>query len=181
MKQVSVTIIIFSSLVFPISNIKAQESDVEKAGEILRIGLPASALTLSLILEGEKEGALQAVTTFGTTFLTAHLLKLVIDKERPDGERYAFPSGHTSIAFSGAAFMQKRYGWKYGIPFYILAGYVGWSRVYADRHDYWDILGGVAVGIGSACLFTKPYEKNKIDVMFKKSENSYMFEVEYRF
>jgi membrane-associated phospholipid phosphatase len=168
-------------LLFPICESEAQESDVEKAGKILRIGLPVSALTLSLVFEDEKEGAMQAVATFGTTFFTTHLLKRVINKDRSDGEKYAFPSGHTSIAFSSAAFMHKRYGWKYGIPFYILAGYVGWSLVYADRHDYWDVLGGTAVGTGCAYLFTRPYEKNKIDVMFNKSGDFYMIEVGYKF
>lgn len=99
MKQKAVIIILFSSLVFPICDIRAEESDVEKAGKILRIGLPASALTLSLLLEDEKEGALQAVTTFGTTFLTTLLLKQVIDKERPDGERYAFLSIRSHIYY----------------------------------------------------------------------------------
>lgn len=68
-----------------------------------------------------------------------------------------FPSGHTSITFSSATFMHTRYGWKYGIPFYVLAGYVSWYRVYADRHDYWDVLGGAALGVGCAYFFTKPY------------------------
>jgi len=183
MKQVTKIIIVFVffSLFFPVTNIKAQESDVEKAGEILRIALPISALTSTLIFEDEKEGILQAATTFGTTFAAIYLLKRVIDKKRPDGERYAFPSGHTAIAFSGAAFIQKRYGWKYGIPVYVLAGYVGWSRVYADKHDYWDVLGGAAVGIGCAYLFTKPYKRNKVGVLFKKSKNSYMVGVGYRF
>jgi membrane-associated phospholipid phosphatase len=181
MKQVHVTIIVFFSLVSPVSNIRAQKNNIEKSGKILRIGLPATAVVTSFVLEGKKKGVLQAAATFGTTFLTTHLLKRVIDKERPDGEKYAFPSGHTSISFSAAAFMQKRYGWNYGIPFYLLAGYVGWTRVNADRHDYWDVLGGAAVGIGCAYLFTKPYKESKIDVMFEKSKNSYMVEVRYKF
>jgi membrane-associated phospholipid phosphatase len=181
MKRVTGIIILVFSLVFPRVDIRAQETDIEKSGKLLRIGLPASAIVSSLILEKGKDGLFHAAASFGATFLTTIVLKNMVNKERPDGEKYAFPSGHTSISFSAAAFMQKRYGWKFGIPFYLLAGYVGWSRVYADRHDYWDVLGGVAVGTGCAYLFTRPYEKNKVDVMFKKSRDVYMFEVGYKF
>jgi membrane-associated phospholipid phosphatase len=181
MKRVTgITILVFS-LVFPRTDIGAQETDIEKSGKLLRIGLPASALVSSFIIEKEKDGLFQASAALGATFLTTVALKLIVDKERPDGEKYAFPSGHTSISFSAAAFMQKRYGWKFGVPFYLLAGYVGWSRVYADRHDYWDVLGGASVGTGCAYLFTRPYGKNKVDMMFKKSEDAYIFEVGYKF
>ncbi len=181
MKQVNTIIIVFFSLFFIVSDIKAQETDVEKSGKILRIGLPASALVSSFIIEKQEDGLVQASVAFGTTYLTTVILKRIVDKERPDGEKYAFPSGHTAISFSSAAFMQKRYGWKFGIPFYLLAGYVGWSRVYADRHDYWDILGGAGLGIGCSYIFARPYKKDRIDVMFKQSIDAYIIEFSYKF
>ena len=181
MKQVGAVIVIFSSIFFISSDAKAQETGIEKAGEILRIGLPASALFSSFIIEKQEDGLVQAVAAFGTTYLTTVGLKRAVDKERPDGEKFAFPSGHTSISFSAAAFVQKRYGWKFGIPFYLLAGYVGWSRVYADRHDYWDVLGGAGLGIGCSYLFTRSYEKDRIDVMFKRTIDAYSIEFSYNF
>jgi membrane-associated phospholipid phosphatase len=181
MKQLNALMVVFFSVFFVMSDSKAQESDIEKSGQILRIGLPASALVSSFIIEKQEDGLVQAAAAFGTTYLTTVILKRIVDKERPDGEKYAFPSGHASISFSAAAFMQKRYGWEFGIPFYLLAGYVGWSRVYADRHDYWDVLGGVGLGIGCSYLFTKSYERNRIDVMFKRLDDSYMIEMGYKF
>jgi len=77
--------------------------------------------------------------------------------------------------------MQRRYGWKFGIPFYLLAGYVGWSRVYADRHDYWDVLGGAGIGVGCSYLFARRYEENKVEMSFKKSRDVYMIEFGYKF
>ena len=64
-------------------------------------------------------------------------MKRIIRKERPEGRNLfdAFPSGHTSAAFSGASFIQRRYGWKYGKYAYILAAVVGVSRV--DGPDGW--------------------------------------------
>ena len=92
-------------------------------------------------------------------------MKRIIRKKRPEGSTAynAFPSGHTSSAFQGASFIQRRYGWKFGLPAYVLAGFVGYSRIEGlnDRHDFWDVLGGAAVGIGSTYLFTKPFDSRK--------------------
>ena len=63
------------------------------------------------------------------------------------------------MAFQGAAFIQRRYGWKYAIPAYLVSGYVVWGRVYAKRHDCWDVLAGAAIGIGSSYIFTRPFAK----------------------
>jgi membrane-associated phospholipid phosphatase len=181
MKQLNAVVVVFFSICFIVSGLKVQGNNIEKSGEILRIGLPASALISSFIIEKQEDGLFQAAAAFGTTFLTTVVLKRIVDKDRPDGERYAFPSGHTSISFSAAAFMQRRYGWKFSMPFYLLAGYVGWSRVYVDKHDCWDVLGGAGLGIGCSYLFARPYEKNKIDVMFKRSRDAYMIEVGCKF
>ena len=84
---------------------------------------------------------------------------MAIDKERPNnGNNDSFPSGHTSTAFQGAAFIQKRYGWKYGAPAYVAASFVGYSRVEADKHHLEDVIAGAAIGILSSYYFTTPYK-----------------------
>lgn len=94
------------------------------------------------------------VSTIGMTYA----LKYLIKKERPDGsDKHSFPSMHTSVSFTGAAFIQRRYGWKWGIPAYAIASYVGWSRTYAKKHDWWDVVAGAALGAGSAYIFTRPF------------------------
>ena len=57
------------------------------------------------------------------------------------------------------AFIQRRYGWKWGIPAYVVSTYVGWSRVYGKKHDWWDVAAGAAIGVGSSYLFTRPFAK----------------------
>jgi membrane-associated phospholipid phosphatase len=80
-----------------------------------------------------------------------------VDRERPNGGDMSFPSGHTSAAFSGAAFIQMRYGWLYGSMAYAGAAYVGWSRVVTENHHVEDVIAGAGIGIISAAIFTKPY------------------------
>ena len=100
----------------------------------------------------------------GTSFVITHAIKRLINKQRPNGGNYSFPSGHTSAAFTGAAFIERRYGLKVGIPTYLLASYVGWTRVESNYHDKWDVLGGAIVGIGSAYLFTKPFKNTDLEL-----------------
>ena len=140
-------------------NAKAQNFDYEKLGDNLQIALPVSAFASTFIWKDNQKAQSQFIKTMGTSFIVTHGLKILINKERPNGGDYSFPSGHTSAAFTGAAFIEKRYGYKVGVPAYLLASFVGWSRVNANKHDYWDVLGGIIIGYGSAYIFAKPINK----------------------
>jgi membrane-associated phospholipid phosphatase len=145
------------------------------------VAIPTTALTGSLII-GDYVGAwqftkgalLNQAVTFG--------LKYATNKKRPynNGDR-AFPSGHTSTTFQSAAYIQKRYGWGYGISAYILAGYTGYSRINAQKHDGWDVLAGAVVGIGSAYLFTTPYQKEHMELSFANDTDSFSLGFVYKF
>ena len=166
------------------SQLSAQRSstdNVELSGDILATALPAAALASTLIWKDDQRATLQFAMTMVTSFAVTHVLKRVVDKPRPNGGNHAWPSGHTSSAFSGAAFLQIRHGWRVGVPAYLLAGYVGWTRVYADAHDYWDFLGGAIVGIGSAYLFAEPYDPNRIAISLGKRDEAYLMEVSFQF
>lgn len=97
---------------------KAQEVEisgsrkaVRTSGDVLAFVTPVASLTTVLVLQdwkGLKQGALAGVSTIGMTYA----LKYLIKKERPDGsDKHSFPSMHTSVSFTGAAFIQRRYGW----------------------------------------------------------------------
>ncbi len=143
--------------VFVSSPSKAQ-SNSEKVGNILQVLLPATAYTTTFVLD-DPEGRTEFYKSFATNVAVTYSLKYAIDKPRPEGNGgHAFPSGHTSVSFQSAAFIHKRYGLKYGIPAYIAASYVGWSRVDAKKHDVTDVAAGAAIGIISSYYFTKPYK-----------------------
>jgi len=143
--------------------ISGSRKSVKTSSDIMAAVTPIACAATVLALqdwEGLKQGAFAAATTLGVSYA----LKYIVGKERPDkSDDHSFPSLHTSISFTGAAFIQKRYGWKWGIPAYAVASYVGWSRVYSKKHDWWDVAAGAAIGVGSAYIFTHPYlEKHKI-------------------
>lgn len=85
--------------------------------------------------------------------------KYVIQRARPTGDNTrSFPSGHTSGMFALASVLDQRYGWKIGVPAYLLAGYTGVSRVRQLRHYPTDVLAGAALGIiiGRSVVPSKP-------------------------
>lgn len=160
------------------------EKTIQDIGDVIQIVLPGAA-GISTIVLWDKKGAWQFVKSYGTTIALTYGLKYAINKPRPEGatDGHAFPSGHTSSAFSGASFIQLRYGWVYGAPAYALAGFVAYSRLegYNDRHDGWDVLGGIVVGVGSTYLFTTPYQKEHYELSFSSGEDTYLIGFKYKF
>lgn len=137
---------------------KAQKG-VATSTDVLVIALPAAALT-GVLVQKDWKGLLQGVETAGVTAAATLILKYTVKETRPDfSNRHSFPSGHSSISFATAAFIQRRYGWAVGGPAYALATYVGWGRVYAKKHHWWDVVAGAAIGAGSAYIFTKPFAR----------------------
>ena len=131
---------------------------IEKRGDALAVLIPAIGLGSTLFYEDGYDGTLQFAKAFATSQLTTEVLKRVTHKERPNGACCkSFPSGHASAAFMGAAFIHERYGWQYGLPAYVGAAYVGFTRVHADKHYWVDVGAGAAIGVASSFYFTQPY------------------------
>jgi membrane-associated phospholipid phosphatase len=80
-------------------------------------------------------------------FAYTEAIKYAVGRERPNGQdNKSFPSGHTSNAFTLATVAQLHYGWKVGIPSYVVAGLMGASRINQDKHWLSDVAAGAAVG-----------------------------------
>ena len=157
------------------------DTDKETQADVLvTLALPASAYLLTLHKQ-DNDGTWALTKSLGLTALSTLALNSIIDKDAPNGSSTnAFPSGHTSIAFSSAAFIQKRYGWRSGVPAYLVATYVGHLRIETDDHDVADVIGGAAVGIISSYLLTKPFNDNvKISAWADSKTAGLQFQIQW--
>lgn len=140
-------------------------TDQELSGDIITAALPLTTYAIAHYKDdGDGEGQ----------FLRSNAVSLVLNTalrvgfnetewgERPNGNQYAFPSGHAAFVTSSAAFLQDRFGWKYGLPAYALVGYVSYVRVDTDHHHWRDIIAGVALSAGVSRLFVTPHDATHI-------------------
>lgn len=92
------------------------------------------------------------VLACGTTWI----LKQTIRERRPDGtDDRAFPSGHATVAFVGAAILDKEF--RHVSPWisvggYVLATGVAIDRIARNRHEWQDVAAGAAIGLGGTWL-----------------------------
>jgi membrane-associated phospholipid phosphatase len=89
------------------------------------------------------ESALESL--FWTELFTI-ALQYATDRDRPDGSKRGFPSGHTSGAFSTATVFEVMYGPKVGVPLYAFATLVAIARVDSFKHFPSDVLMGAVLG-----------------------------------
>ncbi len=157
------------------------DPDIETSGDALLVLLPTSAVATTLILK-DKQGTWQFTKSFLLNLGVTGAMKVLINKERPfQAGDWAFPSGHTSVAFQSASFYHRRCGFKYSIPAYILAGFTGYSRLNAERHDGWDVLAGAIVGIGSTWFFTTPLQEKQMEITFSGYDDMFLLGFRYNF
>lgn len=102
-----------------------------------------SALTKDVKQHELAKALTQALAINGVTTLT---LKLAANTRAPDGDPYAWPSGHTSSAVTVAAVLNEYYGPWAGIPAFALAGLVGYQRIDSREHDLSDVVFGAMLG-----------------------------------
>jgi|JI10StandDraft_1071094.scaffolds.fasta_scaffold126822_3 membrane-associated phospholipid phosphatase len=73
-------------------------------------------------------------------------LKYGLNRQRPNGGHYSFPSGHTSTAFTIASVLQSFEGWKIGVPAFAVASFIGFTRLDGNYHHISDVVFGAALG-----------------------------------
>jgi hypothetical protein len=143
----------------------AQKSANEKAGDVLRIAMPAGVAAYELWLD-DRQGLTQFGLSLAATLGTTEVLKVTTNVERPDhSDNESFPSGHAASAFAAATFMHRRHGIESAWPWYVAATYVGWTRVDANRHRWSDIAGAAAVAGVSTWLIVDPKSDKPVSVV----------------
>lgn len=161
--------------------IEPNNKTIKTAGDVILFTLPAATFATTLILK-DRKGTWQFTKAFVANTAITYGLKIALNKPRPfnNGDN-AFPSGHTSTTFQSASFIHKRYGFKYSIPGYVLAGFTAFSRINAQKHDGYDLLAGAVVGIGSTLIFTTPYQQEHMQLTFSGEKGKYLLGFNYRF
>lgn len=150
------------------------QKGVDISTDVVVLALPVAALAGVCIAhdwQGLKQGVFTAAASVGSMLI----LKYSIRELRPDHSNYhSFPSGHSTVAFATAGFLQRRYGWKFGAPAYALATYTAVGRVLAKKHHWWDVVAGAAIGVGAAYVFTTPWAKQHDFSMAPAANDQYV-------
>lgn len=163
------------------SETKPKVGTTQKIGDIIVFALPLGTLATSFIID-DKKGAWQFTKGLVVTEAVTFGLKYSINKQRPDmSNDNSFPSGHTSTTFHSAGFIHMRYGFKYSIPAYLLAGFTAASRIDSNKHDILDVLAGAAIGLGSNLLFTTEYQQEHMSLNFNSNQGNYLIGFTYKF
>ncbi len=81
---------------------------------------------------------------------SVQFLKTTIHERRPDGtNNRSFPSGHAAISFAGANVLHHEYGklspW-ISVGGFAAATFVSVDRVVRNRHHWYDVAAGAAIG-----------------------------------
>ncbi|HEY4943685.1 MAG TPA: phosphatase PAP2 family protein [Rhizomicrobium sp.] len=138
----------------------AAASGIESAGTAVAIALPLVAGGISLAHDQDWTGVAQMGVVTLATVGTAYGLKHVIHEERPDlSDDQSMPSDTAALAFAPAQFLWDRYGWEYGVPAYAAAAFVGYSRVDAKKHHWYDVVASAGLAWGYSRIFTTEYHR----------------------
>lgn len=176
-KRVVLIVILF----FISFNSGAQKKALESSGDVILFTLPVATLTTTFIV-GDGDGSWQYIKGLLLNGAITYGLKLTVNKSRPDGSNEnSFPSGHTSTTFQSASFVHFRYGFKYSIPAYALAGFTAFTRLESNKHDGWDVIAGAIIGVGSSYLFTTPYLQEHMELTYSGSNGDHLIGFTFTF
>ena len=117
--------------------------------------------TIALLIpkKTRKAGIMSAAALLGSLIINNNIVKNIVQRPRPfvtftdlqiiipTPSEFSFPSGHTSSSFAAAAVFYRHLPKKIGLPSVILAGLIGFSRLYVGVHYPTDVIAGVLMGI----------------------------------
>jgi len=154
-------------------------------GDIISPYTIGGASLLGLIIAGAADkpklalAMESALESWALTMAITGGLKFTINRQRPNGGRYSFPSGHTSAAFSMATVLTRFYGIKAAIPSYLLASLTGFTRIDNSKHFLTDVLVGAvlgtAIGWGTSSFHKKEHPNYLITPMITNHGSGLVF------
>lgn len=124
-------------------------------------------ILLSFIITKQRTVFRRLLLLYGIQSVIVYGLKFLVKRERPlffldmpsklsrgPGEILdpSFPSAHAALAFMMAALLAHWFP-RYRIFFYMIAGFIAWTRIYLGLHYPTDVLSGALLGYGVTRLF----------------------------
>lgn len=88
----------------------------------------------------------RAVSALTITGVSTVLLKLAACTDSPNGEDWAWPSGHVSSTMALATVLNDAYGPLVGVPMFGITGLVAVERLDDREHSFSDVVFGAALG-----------------------------------
>ena len=144
----------------PLVTISAQQKHSDTFNDITQHVPLATMLTLKAAGVENGRNWWETIGTAGAAYILSEAitygLKHTVKKTRPDqDDHYSFPSGHATLAFSGATILHKEYGhvspW-ISVGGYAVATLTAIDRVQRDRHHWYDVAAGAGIGVLSTEL-----------------------------
>lgn len=111
------------------------------AGAVVVYGIGAIAKLPEVKNTGEA-----LVEALVLTEATTAALKFSINRTRPNGGRWSFPSAHASRSFAVAAVLARLHGLPAAIPAYLAAAAITYTRLDSNVHFASDLIFGAALG-----------------------------------
>ena len=139
---------VLAALLLLLAGTPALASGMESMGTGVAIALPLVAGGISLYKD-DRTGLAQLTVDTLATVGTAYALKNIVREQRPDKSDFqSFPSDTSALAFAPAQFLWDRYGWQYGLPAYAAAIFIGYSRIDAKKHHWYDVAASAGFAFG---------------------------------
>ena len=162
-------------------NITAANAASDSAGKAIAIGLPIGAAAVTLLHDWDWQGVKQLAFDEGLDVATVLVLKQIVREQRPNHTDFrSFPSLTTVVAAGPAAYLWDRYGWEYGAPAYLAAGYVGYSVVDAKEHHWWDAAASVGIAWTWSRLVTSEWHERGFDAELNATPESAFVQLSYK-
>jgi membrane-associated phospholipid phosphatase len=154
------------AIAFAVASPAATAKTTETLGTGFAIALPVVAAGITVWKDdwvGTEQLAISTLLTVGTVYGLKHLVRecrpFAVPCAHGSSNWDSFPSEHSALAFAPAEFLRERYGWRYGLPAYAAAGFVGWSRVDAQKHHWYDVAASFGISLLFNELITTRYHK----------------------
>jgi membrane-associated phospholipid phosphatase len=92
--------------------------------------------------------------------------KVIFRRTRPDGGHYSFPSAHAARTFAVASVLETLHGPAAGIPAFLIAALISFSRIDQNSHYLSDVVfgaaWGAALGWGTARYHSKLFKEKLV-------------------